>query len=86
MSPQPLSEKPLNAFNNSKLSTSGPTGEVDKIRSLELRLMGTMRTIKNLEHENEVKGDRIKGLEIANEKKAKQIESMQAPQAMASST
>jgi len=56
--------------------------DLEKYRSLELRLMGCMRTIKNLERENQAKTDKISSLTIELEKKTKQIESLLAEKAV----
>ena len=44
--------------------------------------MGCMRTIKNLERENQAKTDKISSLTIELEKKTKQIESLLAEKAV----
>lgn len=49
---------------------------MEKYKSLELRLMGCMRTIKSLEKENQAKQDKINSLTIELEKKNKQIETL----------
>lgn len=58
------------------MNTSNGTIDLEKYRSLELRLMGCMRTIKTLEKENQAKQDKISSLQIELEKKSKVIESL----------
>ena len=45
--------------------------DLDKYKSLELRLMGCMRSIKQLEKENQAKQDKINSLQIELDKKTK---------------
>ena len=52
--------------------------DLEKFKSLELRLMGCMRTIKNLERENQAKSDRISSLALELDKKSKTIETLLA--------
>ncbi len=51
---------------------------MEKFKSLELRLMGCMRTIKTLERENQAKSDKIHNLSVELDKKSKQIDSLTA--------
>eukprot|EP00347_Sterkiella_histriomuscorum_P004550 403360036 len=53
------------------------TIDLEKYKSLELRLMGCMRTIKTLEKENQAKQDKISSLQIELDKKTKNIEALQ---------
>lgn len=50
--------------------------DLEKFKSLELRLMGCMRTIKNLERENLVKSEKISSLALELDKKSKLIETL----------
>lgn len=50
--------------------------EMEKYKSLELRLMGCLRTIKQLEKENQAKQEKASSLQLELEKKGKQIESL----------
>lgn len=50
--------------------------DLEKFKSLELRLMGCMRTIKNLERENLVKSEKISSLALELDKKSKFIETL----------
>ena len=50
--------------------------DFEKFKSLELRLMGCMRTIKTLEKENQAKSDKITSLSLELDKKSKVIESL----------
>jgi hypothetical protein len=47
------------------------TVDMEKYKSLELRLMGCMRTIKTLERENLAKSDKIQSLALELDKKTK---------------
>lgn len=64
----------------STLSTAAAAAVIDleKYKSLELRLMGCMRTIKNLEKENQAKQDKIMSLTLELDKKSKTIETLNA--------
>jgi len=48
--------------------------DLEKFKSLELRLMGCMRTIKTLEKENQTKSEKISSLQLEMDKKGKQLE------------
>ena len=50
--------------------------DLEKFKSLELRLMGCMRTIKTLERENLAKSDKISSLALELDKKTKIIETL----------
>jgi len=52
--------------------------DFEKFKSLELRLMGCMRTIKTLERENLAKTDKISSLALELDKKSKIIETLNA--------
>lgn len=51
---------------------------MEKYKSLELRLMGCMRTIKTLERESQAKTDKIASLSLELDKKSKTIETLTA--------
>ena len=53
---------------------SGGMIDLEKFKSLELRLMGCMRTIKTLEKENQTKSEKISYLQCEMDKKGKQLE------------
>ena len=57
-------------------SNNPTTVDFEKFKSLELRLMGCMRTIKSLEKENTSKQDKISSLQLELDKKNKQIEAI----------
>lgn len=65
-------------------AASGNVIDLEKYKSLELRLMGCMRTIKSLEKENAAKTDKISSLTIELEKKNKQIEGLNSERLNAS--
>ena len=65
----------LNNSISSNINVAGAVIDFEKYKSLELRLMGCMRTIKTLERENQAKQDKISSLTLELEKKTKQIDS-----------
>ncbi|CDW75940.1 UNKNOWN [Stylonychia lemnae] len=75
---QPSNRDSLQHNHNLSVSGNGNqnqgTIDIEKYKSLELRLMGCMRTIKTLEKENQAKTDKIASLQLELEKKTKTIE------------
>jgi hypothetical protein len=51
-----------------------PIDQIEKIKSLELRLMGSLRTIKSLEKQSKSKDKQIDQLKYDLEKKTKTVD------------
>ena len=69
-----------NRDSSHNFNSNNGTIDLEKFKSLELRLMGCMRTIKTLEKENQAKQDKIQSLQIELDKKNKTIEGMKTEQ------
>jgi hypothetical protein len=61
-----------NGKNN--VDVKNPIDQIEKIKSLELRLMGSLRTIKSLEKQSKSKDKQIDQLKYDLEKKTKTVD------------